>query len=56
MVRCLPRVGRGSEPRLGEGGHLLGREEPVVQPAAVYVPKAQGEEGVLIGVRISPHT
>jgi hypothetical protein len=32
-----------------------GRGETVVQPAVLNVPEAQGEKGVLIGVRIPPH-
>jgi hypothetical protein len=38
--------GRGFElrPLLG---HLLGRKEPVVQPATALTPETEGEEGVV---------
>ena len=34
LVRCLPRAGRGPEPRPAQKVGTYGRGEPVVQPAA----------------------
>jgi hypothetical protein len=62
LLRYLPtRAGRGPEPRPTEGGHLKGRGEPVVQPAAFYLPtqRSKGRKGCVVVVcefRLLPET